>query len=112
MWTEACPAAFCELKRALVSAPVLANPMFGDGRGFIPETDYNVGLSAILSQKQDNGEIHPIAYATRSLDTHEKNYGMFELAMLGLVWAMRYFRLYLYLGILVLFTQITPSILN
>ena len=96
MWTEACEAAFCELKRALVSAPVLAYPMFGDGRSFILETDASyVGLGAILSQKQDDGEIHPIAYASRSLDTHEKNYGISELETLGLVWAVRYFRPYI-----------------
>ena len=65
VWTEACEAAFCELKRALVSAPVLAYPMFGDGRSFILETDASyIGLGAILSQKQDDGEIHPIAYAS------------------------------------------------
>ena len=66
MWTEACQAAFCELKRALVAAPVLATPYVWGCRGFIPQTDYSAGLGAILSQKQDNGEIHPIAYATRS----------------------------------------------
>lgn len=36
-----------------------------------------------------------ISYASRSLDTHEKNYGIPELETLGLVWAVRYFRPYL-----------------
>ena len=39
--------------------------------------------------------IHPIAYASRSLDKHERNYGISELETLGLVWAVRYFRPYL-----------------
>ena len=29
VWTEACEAAFCELKRALVSGPILAYPCLG-----------------------------------------------------------------------------------
>lgn len=92
VWSEACEAAFCELKSALVSAPVLDYPQFEDGRGFVLETDASlVGLGAILSQNRDDGEIHPITYASRSLDIHEKNYGISELETLGLVWAVRYF---------------------
>ena len=39
--------------------------------------------------------IHPIAYASCSLDKHERNYGISELETLGLVWAVWYFRPYL-----------------
>ena len=57
---------------------------------FILETDANfIGLGAILSQ--DDGEIHPVAPASRSLDTHEENYGISELETLGFVWAVKYF---------------------
>ena len=49
----------------------------------------------MLSQVQDDGNIHPVAYASRSIDKHEKNYGISELETLGLVWAVRYFRPYL-----------------
>ena len=79
-----------------MSAPVLAYPQFGSEVEFVLETDASyVGLGAVLSQKQGNGDVHPIAYASRSLDTHEKNYGISELETLGLVWAVRYFRPYL-----------------
>ena len=54
-----------------------------------------VGLGAILSQEQEDGTIHPVAYASRSLDKHERNYGISELETLGLVWAVRYFRPYI-----------------
>ena len=40
--------------------------------------------------------MRPIAYASRSLQKHERNYGITELEGLGVVWAVRHFRTYLY----------------
>ncbi len=94
-WSEECDKAFNKLKKLLTSAPVLVYPKF-DGRGFIMATDASYsGLGAVLSQLQDDGTIHPIAYASRSLNQHERNYGISELETLGLVWAVRHFRPYL-----------------
>ena len=68
-WTDMCEASFNKLKELLVSAPLLGYPRFGEGSSFILETDASgVGLGAILSQEQDHGQIHPIAYASRTLD--------------------------------------------
>ena len=95
-WSQECQEAFNTLKQLLCSAPVLAYPEFGQGKCFILETDASIrGLGAVLSQTQEDGSIHPIAYASRSLDKHEQNYGISELETLGLVWAVRYFRNYL-----------------
>ena len=49
----------------------------------------------MLSQKLDDGLIHPIAYASRALNLREKKYSVSDLKTLGLVWAVRYFRPYL-----------------
>ena len=95
-WTAECESAFGQLKLALSTSPVLVYPRFGPGQDFILETDAStIGLGAILSQRQDDGTIHPIAYASRSVNKHERNYGISELETLGLVWAVRYFRPYL-----------------
>ena len=94
-WTTECQTAFDKLKELLVSAPVLAYPRFGLGVEFTLETDASgVGLGAVLSQTQDDGQLHPIAYASRSLDSSERNYGITELETLAVVWAARYFRQY------------------
>ena len=64
----------------LLTTPVLAYPHFGPHQTFIFETDASgVGLGTILSQVQEDGAIHPIAYASHSLDKHERNYGISEL---------------------------------
>ena len=94
-WSASCQVAFKSLKEALTNAPVLAFPRFGDG--YLLETDASgVGLGAVLAQKQDDGTTRPIAYASRTLQSHERNYGVTELEALGVVWAVRHFRHYLY----------------
>ena len=55
-----------------------------------------VGLGAVLAHKQDDGITQPNAYASRTLQSHERNYGVTELEALGVVWAVRHFRHYLY----------------
>ena len=95
-WTSACDDAFCELKELLCDAPVLAYPRFGLSEEFVIETDASkVGLGAVLAQKQPDGTVHPIAYASHSLQPAERNYEISELETLGLVWAVKHFRPYI-----------------
>ena len=54
----------------MTEAPLLAFPDFH--QSFLLETDASgLGLGAVLSQKQDDGTIHPLAFASRTLQTHE-----------------------------------------
>ena len=95
-WTEECQSTFDRLKKLLVASPVLAHPQFGTGKEFVLETDASLeGLGAILSQRQSDGYLHPIAYASRCLQPHERNYAITELETLGLVWAAKHFCPYL-----------------
>ena len=50
----------------------------------------------MLAQEQPDGTVHPIAYASRTLQKHEHNYGITELEGLGVVWAVKHFRPYLF----------------
>ena len=78
IWKDDCQQAFDELKDRLTKAPVLIYPDFSER--FILETDASgVGLGAVLSQRQASGNVAPIAYASRTLQSHEKNYGISEL---------------------------------
>ena len=95
VWTPDCHQAFEKLKELLTSVPLLRYPDFE--RPFILETDASGdGLGAVLAQQQEDGTVAPIAYASRSLQKHEKNYGITELEGLGVVWAAKHFRPYLY----------------
>ena len=52
--------AFSELKKLLTEAPILVYPQFGPREHFLLETDASgIGLGAVLSQKQKDGEYHP-----------------------------------------------------
>ena len=94
-WTAECESAFDYLKVCLITMPVLAYPDFD--KNFVLETDASIlGLGAILSQVQEDGKLHPIAYASRSLSKSEKNYSVTDLETLAVVWGITHFRYYLY----------------
>ena len=73
-WSAECQQAFQTLKQLLMEAPILAYPDFT--RDFLLETDASgAGLGAVLAQRQDDNQIRPVAYASRTLQPHEKNLG-------------------------------------
>ena len=61
------------------------------------ETDASKeGLGAVLSQKQEDGWFHLVAYGSQALTTHEKNYHSMKLEFLALKWAVtEHFKEYL-----------------
>lgn len=82
------------LKEKLISAPLLTCPDFS--KPFFLQTDASCsGLGAVLFQKGDEAEEHPIAFASRSLTTCEKKYSTTELECLAVLWAVDKFRAYL-----------------
>ena len=94
-WNSTCQEAFDGLKQRLTRAAVLAYPQFD--RGFMLETDTSgTGLGAVLSQVQEDGKPHPIAFASQALLPCEKNYGITELETLAVLWSVSHFRNYLY----------------
>ena len=90
VWTPEAEESFRQLKERLSSAPVLAYPKFGEG--FVLEVDASLqGLGACLSQADEKGHLHPIAYASRTLRGAEKRYpdfSSFKIEFLALKWAV------------------------
>ena len=73
--------------------PLLIN----NTKDFLLETDTSrEGLGAVLSQKQEDGRFHLVAYDSQVLTMHEKNYHSTKLEFLTLKWAiMEHFKEYL-----------------
>ena len=79
--------AFHELKLKCMQAPVLAFADFH--KPFLLETDASSdGLGMVLSQKQEDGKYHPVAYASQSLKGSESKYHSSKLEFLTLKWAV------------------------
>ena len=80
--------AFNILKEKCMNAPVLAFPDFK--KPFLLETDASgKGLGAVLSQKQDDGRYHPVAYASQTMNETEQQYHSNKQEFLALKWAVR-----------------------
>ena len=79
--------AFDHLKAACLQAPSLAFPDFD--KPFLLETDASGrGLGAVLSQKQADGQYHPIAYASRVMNDTEQRYHSNKQEFLTLKWVV------------------------
>ena len=78
-----------------MTLPILAYPNFE--KPFILYTDASTfALGAILAQKDEQKREHVIAYASRSLNKHERNYAITELECLAVIWAVKHFHHYLH----------------
>ncbi|GKA42660.1 putative reverse transcriptase domain-containing protein [Tanacetum coccineum] len=83
-------AAFLLLKQKLCSAPILALPEGSEN--FVVYCDaLHKGLGAVLMQKEK-----VIAYASRQLKVHEKNYTTHDLELDAVVFSLKMWRHYLY----------------
>ncbi|GJV31725.1 putative nucleotidyltransferase, ribonuclease H [Tanacetum coccineum] len=98
-WGEKEEAAFQTLKQKLCSAPIFVLP---EGReNFVVYCDAShKGLGAVLMQKE-----RVIAYASRQLKIHEKNYTTRDLELGAVVFALKMWRRYLYGMKCVVFTD-------
>ena len=97
-WTDEMMSAFEVLKQRLTSPPVLAFPEFE--APFIVETDASsVAVGAVLAQKKEDGKVHPIQYASRTMTAAERNYSAYEREALAVIFALKKFRVYLLFSI-------------
>ena len=94
-WTNECQTAFDTLKQELTKKPVLCQPDLN--KPFILFTDASgYAIGAILSQKDDDGREHVVAYASRILKGAEVHYTITEKECLAVVFGIKKFRVYLH----------------
>ena len=89
-WSDKCEQSFQELKKRLVTAPILALPV--TGKDYVIYCDASrLGLGCVLMQ---DGNV--IAYASRQLKEHECNYPTHDLELAAVVHALKIWRHYLF----------------
>ena len=95
LWNEECTKAFKSLKMKLMTAPILMYPDFS--KQFIVQTDASLtAVGGVLSQINDLGEEHPVAYCSRTLNPAERNYTVTERECLAVIYLYQQFRVYLH----------------
>ena len=83
VWSDECEENFQKLKILLTTAPILTLPV--EGKNFIVYCDASYsGLGAVLMQEKN-----VIAYASRQLKVHERNYPTHDLELLVVVHALK-----------------------
>ena len=93
-WNEECQQSLDSIKETLSSSPVVILPDFG--KQFVLNTDASSrGLGATLLQRGDDGELHPVLYASRKLLDRETRYSTVERECLAVVWGIDKFSRYL-----------------
>jgi transposase InsO family protein len=110
IWTDKCQKSYEYFKNCLMSYPVLRH--FQPEKGIILTTDASsYAIGAILSQLDEEQEQDfPVAYASRTLNSAERNYSVFEKELLAIVWALGHFHAYCYMASIVIFTDHKPLV--
>ncbi|KAG0161666.1 hypothetical protein PDIDSM_5299, partial [Penicillium digitatum] len=83
-WTPVCQLSFEALKKAFTSAPVLK--AFDWSKEIVLETDASDFVSAgVLSQYDDAGILHPIAFFSKKHSAAECNYEIYDKELLAII---------------------------
>jgi transposase InsO family protein len=86
--------AFKKIKTSFTTDPVLVT--FDPERKITVETDASdYAMAATISQPDDNGKLHPVAYYSRKFSDAERNYDIHDKELLAIVAAFKEWRVYL-----------------
>jgi len=90
VWDSKCENSFLELKKRLTLAHVLI--LLNPKESFVVYCDASkMGLGGVLMQNRQ-----VVAYASRQLKVHEKNYPTHDLELVAVVFVLKIWRHYLY----------------
>jgi hypothetical protein len=91
IWSDECSQSFETLKQAFTTAPILRH--FDYDREIIVETDASDYVSAgVLSQYDDEGILHPVAFFSKKHTPAECNYEIYDKELMAIVRAFEEWR--------------------
>ena len=94
-WTSKQQRAFTRSKQLLTSAKVQVH--YDPRLDLVVASDASAyGIGAVLSHKMPNGEERPVAFASRTLSSAERNYAQVEKEALVCVFAVKKFHSYIF----------------
>ncbi|EGT32873.1 hypothetical protein CAEBREN_06262 [Caenorhabditis brenneri] len=94
LWTDIHQKAFDELKTALINPPILSGPDLT--KPYILETDAStIAIAAVLLQKNNEGLLNVISFASRKLSKAESRYPPIEGEALAVLFGLQHYRQYL-----------------
>lgn len=94
-WLDKYKKAFEEAKQLFIQDVMLTHPRLD--KPFIIQTDASTySLGAVLMQIDDDGNMVPIAFASRTIKDDEMNFFTTEKELLAITWALEKFRTYLH----------------
>ncbi|QRW27793.1 Retrotransposable element Tf2 protein [Rhizoctonia solani] len=86
--------AFQGLKDAITKAPVLCHT--DPAKPYFLETDASsAALGSILSQQQEDGQLHPLGFLSESFKGAEQNYNMHDKELLAIIRSFEYWQIFL-----------------
>ncbi|KAF8756360.1 hypothetical protein RHS01_04300 [Rhizoctonia solani] len=86
--------AFQNLKDAITGAPVLCHADLP--KPYFLETDASgAALGSILSQRQEDGRLHPLGFLSESFKGAEQNYDTHDKELLAIIRSFEYWRIFL-----------------
>ena len=93
-WTDGCQKAFEACKEGLTSDSLLVH--YDLNRTLRLACDASsYGLGAVLSHVMEDGQERPMAYASRTLSSSEKNYAKIEQEVLSMIFGVKQFHQFL-----------------
>ena len=94
-WTKPCQTAFEALKDCIAKAPVLVRAQ--TGQPFIITTDAsNTHVGGVISQTQIDGDVKPLGYFSKKLNSPESRYSATDKEALAVILTCRHFHHYLW----------------
>jgi hypothetical protein len=93
-WDQEQESAFQSLKDTFTSAPILQMP--NDTAPYCLETDSSdFATGTVLKQLGEDNIWHPVAFYSKSLNKHKRNYKIYDKELLAIVRALEEYRHYL-----------------